>query len=536
MTWNAWLFEAKSIQEYLFASGRLRDIIGGSELVESLTGELLDDVLEAAQVGEAITFSRRAGGAIYALSEREEAIHRLRDLCSLAVQQHAPGLRFESATGKGDTPLAAFDEARRELQGPGGRLRPQRPATPPVAARSRRTGGAAVHWDRKDGPVDAATKARKAHADAARAGLVDRVRPAGVDIGWRNWPLDMETDFPFQGENRTVALIHADGNGFGQLLRNARRAADAEPERFPELFRRLSEAISGTTESAVQTAVNEVLLPEQDSAGMLPARPIVVGGDDITFLVRADLALPFLRRFTEAFEAASRQALADLAQAGITGEDLPQTLTVGAGCVFMRASQPFSMAHELVEDLTDHAKRAGKAAEPVVSTVAFHRVTTALAGDYDAVLERELTDTWAGVGYRQTLGAYAISEAANRRLPELDDLIALQGVMEEPAMANGAARELLTLIGLAPGQARMRYQRWRRVAREDHDQRPLLNGFDACMERLLEGFDPESADLPFGPGEVERATPLGDVLALKAVGSRCGRAGQGLETSREETA
>ena len=536
MTWNAWLFEAKSIQEYLFASGRLRDIVGGSELVESLTGELLDDILEVAQAQEVITFSRRAGGAIYALSEDPGSLRRFSDLWLLAVQQHAPGLRFETGRGEGATPLQAFDAARKVVQGCGGRLRPHRPATPPVAARSRRTGGAAVHWDRKDGPVDAATKARKRHADAARAGLVDRVCPAGAEIGWRNWPLDMETQFPFRGEDRTVALIHADGNGFGQLLRSARRAAEAEPERFPELFRMLSGAISDTTEKAVQTAVGEVLLPEQDSAGMLPARPIVVGGDDITFIVRADLALPFLRRFTDAFEAASRKALADLAQAGINVEDLPPALTVGAGCVFMRASQPFSMAHDLAEDLIDHAKRAGKAAEPVVSTVAFHRVTTALAGDYDAVLDRELTDTWEGVHYRQTLGAYAIREAGGRQLPELDDLVALQGVMEEPAMASGAARELLTLIGLAPGQARTRYQRWRRVARGDHDQRRLLNGFDACMERLLKGFAPDSADLPFGPGETERRSPLGDVLALEAVGSRCGRAGQGLETSGEETA
>ncbi|SFM56123.1 hypothetical protein SAMN05421721_1104 [Ectothiorhodospira mobilis] len=536
MTWNAWLFEAKSIQGYLFSSGRLRDIVGGSELVESLTGELLDDVLEAMQEREAITFSRRAGGAIYALSEEPGPLRRLADLWALAVQQHAPGLRFETGSGTGQTPLEAFDAARNEMQGQGGRLRPERPATPPVATRSRRTGGAAVAWDNKDGPVDAATRARKRHADASRAGLVNRIGPAGADLGWRNWPLDLEKDFPFRGEDRTVALLHADGNGFGQLLRNARRAADRDPERFPDLFTQLSAAISRTTESAVQTAVAEVLLSEQDERGMLPARPIVVGGDDITFLVRADLALPFLQRFASAFEAASRDALADLAQAGITGKDLPEALTVGAGCVFMRASQPFSMAHELAEDLTDHAKRDGKAADPVVSTVAFHRVTTALAGDYDAVLARELTDTWEGVRYRQTLGAYAIGPAAGRELPKLEDLMGLQEVMERPAMAGGAARELLTLIGMDPSQAAIRYRRWRQVARRDPEQRPVLDDFDSYMKRLVPDFEPDSSELPFGSGTEERKTPLGDVLALKAVGSRRGRVGQGQHERREETA
>ena len=37
MSVQALLFEAKSIQEYLFPSGRLKESIGASELVDSLT-------------------------------------------------------------------------------------------------------------------------------------------------------------------------------------------------------------------------------------------------------------------------------------------------------------------------------------------------------------------------------------------------------------------------------------------------------------------------------------------------------------------
>lgn len=165
MTWCAWLFEAKSIQSYLFASGRLRDMVGGSELIESLTGELLDGVLRALDEKDSIDFSRRAGGAIYAFSLEEKPLERLRDLFTLAVQQYAPGLRFETGWGTGGSPLAAFGNARTDMTDAGSRLRPERPATPPVGERSRRTGGAAVEWDRKErGPVDA----RHAPAGATR--------------------------------------------------------------------------------------------------------------------------------------------------------------------------------------------------------------------------------------------------------------------------------------------------------------------------------------------------------------------------------
>ena len=39
MTYYAYLFEAKSIQSYIFATSKLKEIIGGSELIEQLTAK-----------------------------------------------------------------------------------------------------------------------------------------------------------------------------------------------------------------------------------------------------------------------------------------------------------------------------------------------------------------------------------------------------------------------------------------------------------------------------------------------------------------
>ena len=72
MTCYACLFEAKSIQDYILRSGRLRHIVGASELIDSLTGKLLDDVLEALKSVEdgEVRLSRRAGGAVYPNASR----------------------------------------------------------------------------------------------------------------------------------------------------------------------------------------------------------------------------------------------------------------------------------------------------------------------------------------------------------------------------------------------------------------------------------------------------------------------------------
>lgn len=59
MTAYACLFEAKSIQDYILRSGRLRHVVGASELLDALTPGLLDAVIDGLAVdGKAFRFSR----------------------------------------------------------------------------------------------------------------------------------------------------------------------------------------------------------------------------------------------------------------------------------------------------------------------------------------------------------------------------------------------------------------------------------------------------------------------------------------------
>lgn len=104
-SWFALLFEAESIQPFIFATNRLRDAAGGSELLDSLTnadtpGNLLDAVLQATQVKEHVTFSRRAGGAFYAFSQDPDALQRFADLWVSAVRRWAPNLDSVLAWGE----------------------------------------------------------------------------------------------------------------------------------------------------------------------------------------------------------------------------------------------------------------------------------------------------------------------------------------------------------------------------------------------------------------------------------------------------
>lgn len=535
------VFEVKSIQSFIFASGRLRDAIGGSELIDLLTNEqaadnLLDAVMAASESAGQIDFSRRAGGAFYAFSDDAAALDRFAALWSLAIQHWAPGLGFVLGRGLGQDRPAAFKSARMDSRRHASRERGQFPAVSPVAERSRRTGRVAVRRDQKDGVIDAPTQRNKSFSDLSRAGFITRNSPPEAQLNWRDWPRNLEADaqgedgFPFANGTRDIALIHADGNGMGQVLIKISEAVQRRPDDFLKIYQAFSKAVETSTQRGAQQAAREVLLPARQAGELLAARPILLGGDDVIVLVRADLALAYVQAFTRAFEAQSKESLKELSESGVAG--LPEKLTLGFGVAFIGANQPFSMAAELAESIMGHAKKQAKklgaenhdsAAKPAASSVAFFRVTTALVDDYDALVQRVLTHRKGKQTFTHTLGAYAVLGEDDSRLPKLSDLEKLVSLLQAQDMARGPVRSLLNLLQLDPEQAQTSWRRWKQRMRETQQTR--LDEFSACMQALIRRYAPD-ADLPYAipyansRSEDEFISPLGDALDLLAIHHR----------------
>ena len=565
--WHALLFEAQSIQSYIFATNRLRDAVGGSELLDALTNpgtedNLLDAVLRASSNGEPerkIRFSRRAGGAFYAFSQDQSVLQRFANLWLAAVQRWAPGLDFAIGLDSDNTIKGAFGAARAALRGR--KPQPLLPLAAPVALRAQRTGlAASSRNDGKDGAIDLPTRRKKTFADVAKAGFIERFNTEGAQLTWRDWPTDFDPTeaaddlvqseapkepgkwrrnpgvFPFRGDARTVAFIHGDGNGMGQALRVLARAA-VDGSEYLDLFRRFSEALQNSAIGAARTATREVLLPARDADGSacLAARPLILGGDDLLVVVRADLALRYVCSFAAAFE---RQSALHLGQLHITG--MPAAMSMGFGVVYVSADQPFSLAAQLAEALMGRAKqRAKQRAEQrgesaqcdgesglAPSTVQFHRVTAALWNDAQSQLDAE-TGIVASNGdrYVHTLGCYALnaSQAQTFDLPALDDLFALQHVLTEGNVAHGAMRGLLNALEIDATQAHEDYKRWREQMARRSAQ--ALARFDASIARLSPSCDLRS--LPYALSAVAQSaekniwhSPLGDALTLRAVGNR----------------
>ena len=392
---HVYLFEAKKLQGFIFATGKLRDASGASELLneiafetgdETQAGDLVQHVLSAAKVGGTVTHIRRASGAgVLVFKEVErEAVARFRTLWRLAVVRHAPGIGFVDALAStasipsdfgnaDDKPLKRLLDYTRHVvlpsQPPLGGL--NLPLTAPMVRLAGRTGTAPAYQDHEE-YVDATTMAKRAFLRRNENVLAAQFSGDEPEVQDLKWPTvldpsdhdDNSTSMPMSERHR-VAVLHADGNGVGQMFIDA--AKELEPDELCDLSVRLASA----TKAAAQQATLDALVAKAEG-GILPARPIILGGDDLTLVVRSDCALSFTTSYLKAFESQTRDLFGYLRQtySGRTAFLTGDCLSAKAGLAFVGRKQPFSRAYELCESLASAAKA------PNASRVSFWRVVS----------------------------------------------------------------------------------------------------------------------------------------------------------------
>lgn len=533
-----YMFETRGIQRFLFASGKLRDMLGGSELLDYLCAEngLLDRTLQGLDLAPEI--ARKAGGAFYLVFDRIEDAQRLRAAWRLACARWLPGVEQVDALTEGSTAREAIASGLAALHVARNRPTADLPRPSPLTERSPRTGLAGVVNDRGES-LDAATARQR---NFARPDDGNTLARRFLDDAGYLWPINFEASareqerFPL-GERSLVGLLHADGNGLGELLRVLNDACKgAQDSTYIRLYRSFSTGLEEATRNAARDACREVLLPAAtERFKVLPGRPLVLGGDDVTILLRADLALPFAKAFLAAFEVHSQRSMNALRDAFVKeglkrhAENMPDHLTACAGLCYMKHSQPFQAGHELAESLCKRAKGAARKARAtgsalIPSTLAFYKVQDSVLEDAESQFENNLVVRSSSQTLHLGMPAYALQ--AGYGLPTIDGLLALTAIFEtdrtDLELNDRPLREIATLIYGNLTLARQAYTRWRELADKRWRERGLVRGsspltkFDSALKALVGELD---TDLPASPKSADGVShsPLSDLLSLLTV-------------------
>jgi hypothetical protein len=473
MAWY-YTFEAKEIQRFILQSDKLRDMVGGSELVSQLCDKFLIEALSSVGVENPVEaiIANAAGWARIIFNEREQA-ETFYAHWPLAVSRFAPGLQLiQALVEQSGTLPEAMDAGFKLLREARNRNLVQLPEIGPLMERYIRTGGAAVKTmpEREEKVFVDRQTWRKRMAVKKGSSLTGKISEEYLDT---EWPYEIEEIA--DGKSSYVAVIHADGNDLGATIMKIGDHLKARPDDAAAIFRAFSEAIDEATRAAAASASEATIFADyrsrsaESKKAKIAARPIVLGGDDLTIIVRADLALEFTRVFLEKFEEHSRAILDDkLEQFHIAGR--PQFLTACAGIAFVKKAYPFSSAYHMAETLCDHSKHEAKAnrvqhgAEKYVpSSFTFHRITTSMAEGFREVKAQELTGR-AAAGtkpLRFWFGPYAVG-AHGGALPAFQKLRDLSRAAA--ALPSGSIRTLIDTLHRDPVTARNDYGRILQVA------------------------------------------------------------------------
>ncbi len=171
-------------------------------------------------------------------------------------------------------------------------------------------------------------------------------------------------EFGSQGESSYIAVIHTDGNGMGKRFEKlAKDFGRPELNRdYIKNLRGLSSAVARRAKDALQKTVDELIATLNDSDMMrrekialktihhngvqirrLPFRPIIFGGDDVTFVCDGRFGLSLAARYLHHYTSGNIQEKPVYARAGVA---------------IVKTHFPFSRAYALAEDLCSSAKKS----------------------------------------------------------------------------------------------------------------------------------------------------------------------------------
>ena len=379
------VIDTSGIQGYIFSSNRLRENIGASRLVSEATGDWVENTLDKLGVTktqqnkpietsgfDAEIVYAGGGNTLIVFKSREIAINFTRIL-SKRVLEKAPGINLVIAHADFDWDEDNLYQVVKDLME--GEIEDRKheriPSAPllglGVTAVCNSTQLPAVDRSKEyiqygDDEADSyfistETKQKLKAVDRANKEL-QKMFAEVVDQNIFQFPYRTDHLGRSESESSYAAIVHADGNSMGKRFQ--KYGEDAKNNRdYIQRMRDFSTSVEEAGKNALKTVVQVITKSVQEGKVVgklgefklkakyyLPFRPLVYGGDDITFICEGRLGLELAALFIREFE---KQPVADC-----------KKLTACAGICVVKTHYPFARAYKISEELCKEAKKLVK--------------------------------------------------------------------------------------------------------------------------------------------------------------------------------
>lgn len=453
------LIETSGNQNYIFSSNKLRENIGASELtyrvgtqwvLEAIAAEcgpqlwaetnreLRKNLLEKSKPLENSDYQievivATSGKALLLVKEEEIGRQIIRNVTKRALIE-APGLDVCGVIKEFDFEKENLSNINREIHQEFETVRSKKPSPLtrflrlPVVEECSSSGWGASRLVKVGSDGDrvplSAVSAVKRNKQISKSAFqrVDAILGSEIQKKLTNNLDKLESKFD---ELEWLSVIHADGNGLGEIILKFYQQLEAEKtpaknREYVDKLRRFSLALDVCTENAFIRAIeatfttNEIEkttpkeIKESKLKVLLPLVPLVLGGDDLTVVCDGKKALDFTNNFLLAFEEETAKEDLEIAE-NICDDIIPRIagkalgakrLSACAGIAIIKPSFPFYNAYNLAEELMKSAKtikkklQRNKAKTPWPSSALdFHILYDTSASELDFIRENLQVNT-----------------------------------------------------------------------------------------------------------------------------------------------
>jgi hypothetical protein len=420
------VLDTTGIQPYIFGSNRLRENIGASYLVSQATDNwarnaldrLKDKInqevyafdpekhqpdakphIEDDELAAELVYAG-GGNTVLLFSDKQYAV-QFTQILSKRILEEASGINLVAVHKEFDWDNQSLYEVIQDLikNDLDTKKRSRVPSAPllglGVTATCRSTQLVAVGMSEKfedDEPYLISREIQK-KLDAVR--LANRkLREKLLNTTSENYEFPLRTDYMGRsaGDSSYVAVIHADGNGMGKRFQKFGK--DKCNRDYIIAMRQLSHSVNQAGITALKNVVDilvqsieidkdrkrKVKNQFEIKDNYLPFRPLVYGGDDVTFVCDGRLGLELATIYLEELE---KQPIAD-----------GKPIKACAGICVVKTHYPFARAYQLSEDLCRQSKsfvkeERKKSFKEDFSALDWHLAASGLIGSISEIRQRE---------------------------------------------------------------------------------------------------------------------------------------------------
>ena len=180
-----------------------------------------------------------------------------------------------------------------------------------------------------------------------------------------------------------LAVIYVDGNSMGEHLKKAVPEEEGKTKPYDEGVQQLREFSNDVNNCFVVKTIAAITEYIKSQNGKNGFRQVIGGGDEITIICNAEIALDVVKVYFKALEQANNERLENDSNATV--------YHACAGISIFHAKSPFSIAYEIAEAACESAKKKAKIDNSLnpENYFDFYYCHAGIVTDFDTLRERE---------------------------------------------------------------------------------------------------------------------------------------------------